>query len=143
MFCIFFTIYVFVSDGHRATNDEEYVQQMTYRLVVLEPDPEFVPGESGPLFKYPQFWYPHGQGPVCNNPIICYGGNVAHSVTEYPFVFVNYHLSIIDNLTYKFSQKDFSDPHYVFWRNSIDPNFTFMELFFGPFYSALSVAIFF
>lgn len=143
IFCIFFTIYVFSSDGHRATSDEDHAQQQAFRLVVLEPDPDFIPGESGPLFKQPQFWFPYGQGPVCENPLLCYGANVAHSVTEYPFIFLNYHLSIINSETLKFSQEDFKDPHYLFWRNSIEPDFTFMELFFGPFYSALSISIFF
>ena len=143
LFFIFFTVYVFSSDGHRATNDEEYAQQQTFRLVVLEPDPDFILGESGTLFKYPQFWYPYGQGTPCSNALLCYGANVAHSVTEYPFVFLNYHLQIFSEDTLKFSFDDFHDNHYVFWRNSIDPTFTFMELFFGPFYSALSISIFF
>ncbi|MEK6947077.1 MAG: hypothetical protein AABX32_05725 [Nanoarchaeota archaeon] len=143
IFLILFTIYTFTSDGHRATNDEEYAQQQTLRLVLLEPDPEFIPGESGTLFKYPEFWYPHGQGNSCQNALICYGAHVAHSITEYPFVFINHYLNIINKDTYVFSLSDFTDQHYVFWRNSINPDFTFMELFFGPFYSALSVGLFF
>lgn len=143
IFLILFTIYTFTSDGHRATNDEEYAQQQTLRLVLLEPDPEFIPGESGTLFKYPQFWYPYGQGDPCQNALICYGAHVAHSITEYPFVFINHHLNIINKDTHVFSSYDFTDQHYLFWRNSIDPDFTFMELFFGPFYSALSIGLFF
>ena len=38
---------------------------------------------------------------------------------------------------------NFSDQSYVLWRNSLDPNFTFMELFYGPFFSALSVSVLF
>ena len=38
---------------------------------------------------------------------------------------------------------DFYDEHYVYWRNSEKPDLVFMELFYGPFLSALSVAIFF
>ena len=44
---LFFSIYSFTSDGHRTTSDEDYAQQQALRIVLQEPDPEFVPGESG------------------------------------------------------------------------------------------------
>ena len=55
---LFFSIYSFASDGHRATSDEDFAQQQALRIVLQEPDPEFVLGESGNWFKYPEFWYP-------------------------------------------------------------------------------------
>ena len=143
MFCLFFTIYSFSSDGHRSTSDESFLQEQSLRIVLQEPDPEFVLGESGNMFKYPEFWYPHGQGHPCVNGILCYPVGIVHSATAVPFVFLNHHLNFITNETVTFTGEDFPDPHYVWWRNSADPNHTFMELFYAPFFSSISVATFF
>ena len=143
---LFFSIYTFTSDGHRATSDEEFVQQQALRIVLQEPDPEFVLGESGNLFKYPEFWYPYNPGGgenKCIYGILCYPAGIPHSVTEVPFIFLNHHFNFITTETVVFTVEDFPDTHYIWWRNSNDPNFTFMELFYGPFFSSLSVATFF
>ena len=132
---LFFSIYSFASDGHRATSDEDFAQQQALRIVLQEPDPEFVLGESGNLFKYPEFWYPHnpGGGKVkCNYGIFCYPAGIPHSVTQVPFIFLNHHFNFITTETVVFTVEDFPDAHYVMWRNSIEPSHTFMELFYGP-----------
>ena len=143
---LFFSIYTFTSDAHRATSDEDFAQQQALRIVLQEPDPEFVLGESGNLFKYPEFWYPYNPGGgvnKCNYGIFCYPAGIPHSVTEVPFIFLNHHFNFITTETVVFTVEDFPDTHYVWWRNSVDPSHTFMELFYGPFFSSLSVATFF
>ena len=140
---LFFSIYTFTSDAHRATSDEDFAQQQALRIVLQEPDPEFVPGESGNLFKYPQFWYPYGQGTVCNYGILCYPIGIVYSVTEVPFIFLNHHLNFLTTESVVFTVEDFPDAHYVMWRNSVEPSHTFMELFYGPLFSSLSVGTFF
>ena len=143
---LFFSIYTFTSDAHRATSDEDFAQQQALRIVLQEPDPEFVLGVSGNLFKYPEFWYPHnpdGGKVKCNYGIFCYPVGIPYSVTEVPFIFLNHHFNFITTETVVFTVEDFPDTHYIWWRNSNDPNFTFMELFYGPFFSSLSVATFF
>ena len=143
VFCLFFTIYIFSSDGHRSNSDESFLQEQALRIVLQEPDPEFVLGESGNKFKYPEFHYPRGEGPICNYGVLCYPIGIVHSVTAVPFVFINNNLNIITNESVTFSTNDFPDAHYVWWRNSLDPNHTFMELFYAQFFSSLSVATFY
>ena len=143
IFFIVFSIYVFTSDGHRSTSDEDYLQQQAWRIVLQEPDPAFIPGESDSKFKYPELVYPHPKGPICNYGVLCYPAGLIHSVTAVPFVFVNHHLNFITNESVLFTIEDFHDTHYVWWRNSAEPDHTFMELFYSPFFSSLSVAIFF
>ena len=143
---LFFSIYTFTSDAHRATSDEDFTQQQALRIVLQEPDPEFVLGESGNLFKYPEFWYPYNPGGgenKCIYGILCYPAGIPHSVTEVPFIFLNHHFNFITTETVVFTVEDFPDAHYVWWRNSVEPSHTFMELFYGPLFSSLSVATFF
>ena len=140
---LFFSIYTLTSDGHRTTSDEDFAQQQSLRIVLQEPDPEFVPGESDNKFKYPQFVYPHPKGSVCNYGILCYPAGLMHSFTEVPFVFLNHHLNFLTTESVIFTVEDFPDVHYVWWRNSAEPSHTFMELFYGSFFSSLSVATFF
>ena len=140
---LFFSIYTFTSDAHRATSDEDFAQQQALRIALQEPDPEFVLGESGTLFKYPEFHYPRGGGPICNYGILCYPAGIIYTATEVPFIFLNNHLNFITTETVVFTVEDFPDTHYVWWRNSAEPSHTFMELFYSPFFSSLSVATFF
>ena len=95
IFCLFFSIYAFSSDGHRSNSDESFLQEQALRIVLQEPDPDFVPGKSGNLFKYPQFWYPRGDGATCAIGIFCYPVGIAHSFTAAPFVFLNHHFNFI------------------------------------------------
>ena len=93
-------------------------------------------------FNYPSM-VPWVQGPVCQNAILCYPAYIGHSITEAPLVFINHNIHIITKDALVLTSDDFDDPHYVYWRNSQDPDFTFLELFFGPLFSALSVGVFF
>ena len=142
---LFFSIYSFASDGHRATSDEDFAQQQALRIVLQEPDPEFVLGESGNWFKYPEFWFPNMPegGTKCNYGILCYPAGLWHSFAEVPFIFINHHLNFLTTESVVFTVEDFPDAHYVWWRNSVEPSHTFMELFYGPFFSALAVGTFF
>jgi len=141
LFIISFSIFVFTNDGHRYTIDEDIAQQQTLRLSTLEPHPNYIEGSSGINFEFE--FYKWKSENSCNNAIICSAAYIGHSLTELPFVLINQNLNIIEEDTVTFSYLDFNDPHYVYWRNNLNPDFTFMELFFGPFFSALSVGILF
>lgn len=139
---ITFTIFVFTSDAHRYTIDEDETQQQTQKLVTQIPDPQYVQGQSKMEFNYPDM-APWATGPVCKSAILCYPSYIGHSITEVPFFFINHVFHIITKDTVVLTNKDFDDPHYIYWRNSQDPDFTFLELFYGPLFSALSVGLFF
>jgi len=143
LFSLFFVIFLFTSDGHRFSFDEDVAAQQSKRIATFSPDPSYVQGESRLFFEYPWLYPPeHNQRPVCLNAILCSHGTITHSLTQVPFIFINHNFNFIetDNL---WTTDDFDDFHYVAWRNSIDDDFTFMELFYGPFFSALSVCVFF
>jgi hypothetical protein len=142
MSSIVFIVFLFTSDGHRYTMDEDLGQQMALGMVTLEPHPDYVEGESKAMFNNPTH-NPHNRGLVCTNGITCYPVSVFYSITEAPFIALNHYFHIITNDTLIFSTDDFADAHYVFWRNSENVDLVFMELFYGPFFSALSVGIFF
>ena len=142
IFSLAFIIFLFTSDGHRYTLDEALGQEMTYRMVTLEPDPAYVQGVSKNFFNLPIF-NPNNVGPLCSNAITCYPSSIFYSITQVPFVAVNHFFQIITPDTLTLTTDDFIDQHYIFWRNSEKPDLVFMELFYGPFFSALSVAIFF
>ena len=144
IFTIMFTVFALSSDGHRYTSDEDFAHLQTIRMVTLEPHPLYVDGESKKLFEHPTIYPPQfNKGNPCTNFIICSPVSVATSLTQYPFVFLNHHLKIITENTVQFTIDDFPDQHYVFWRNSQNPDFTFLELFYGPFFASLSVSVFF
>lgn len=138
---ISFTVYLFSNDGHRYSIDEDISQRQAIWLVNQEPHPDFIPGESRALFDYPELW-PNPTGPKCKIGILCSPAYLGHSLTEYPFIAFNkiFHVISEQNL---WSIEDFDNQHYVWWRNSIEPDLTFMELFYGPTFTALSVSIFF
>ena len=139
------TIFVFTSDAHRFTIDETYPQDQAKVIITMEPHPLYVQGESKMLFQYPEMFPPKftRDSSICSNFILCFPTYIGHTITELPFVFLNYHLDIITSDTVSWSGDDFDQPHYVFWRNGLDPDFTFMELFYGPIFSALSVGVFY
>ena len=141
---IVFIVFLFTSDGHRYTMDEDLGAQMALGMVTLEPHPDYVQGESKNLFqKDLRDHNPHNRGLYCANGITCYPVSVFYSITEVPFIALNNYFHIITSDTLVFSTNDFADAHYVFWRNSENVNLVFMELFYSPFFSALSVGIFF
>jgi len=137
-----FIVFLFTSDGHRYTIDEFHAQEMAFRMTTLEPDPAYVDGESKFFFNVP-IYNPQNVGPLCTNAITCYPASVFYSATEVPFIAINHYFHIITDDTLILSIDDFTSPHYIFWRNSQNVDLVFMELTYGPFFSALSVAIFF
>ena len=147
IFGIVFIVFVFTSDGHRYTMDEDMGAQMALGMTTLEPHPDFVEGgteqESKIFFHMGRIHNPHNTGFVCSNAITCFGAQVAYSATEVPFIALNHYFHIITSDTHVFSTDDFPDAHYVYWRNSENPDFVFLELFYAPFFLALSAAIFF
>ena len=147
IFGIVFIVFLFTSDGHRYTMDEDMGAQMALGMATLEPHPDFVEGgteqESKVFFNMGRIMNPWNTGLVCSNGITCFGAEVAWSVTEVPFIALNHYFHIITSDTHVFSTDDFPDAHYVYWRNSENPDFVFLELFYAPFFSALSAAIFF
>ena len=141
LFSLFFVIFVFTSDGHRFTFDEDVAAQQSKRIATLSPDPIYVEGESRLFFEYPWLYPPeHNDRPICQNAILCSHGMIMHSLTQAPFIFINHNLGIITEGEL-WTSEDFDDFHYITWRNSIDPDFTFMELFYAPFFSALSTSV--
>ncbi|MCV0373516.1 MAG: glycosyltransferase family 39 protein [Nitrosarchaeum sp.] len=142
IFGITLTAFLFTSDAHRYTLDEDMAHQQTLRIVTQQPHPLYVEGESRILFEYPQIW-PVLHGPICQNFVFCSATNIGHAITEIPFVFLNHQLNIINKDNFQITNSDFDDIPYVFWRNSLNPNTTFLELFYGPIFSALSATVFF
>ena len=147
IFGIVFVVFLFTSDGHRYTMDEDMGAQMALGMTTLEPHPDFVEGgteqESKPFFHMGRIQNPYNAGLVCSNAITCFPTSVFYSVTEVPFIALNHYFHIITSDTHVFTTDDFADAHYVFWRNSENPDFIFLELFYSPFFLALSVGIFF
>lgn len=142
IFAITFTVFIFTTSAHRYSPDEHTALELTTHLITQQPDPEFVAGQTQMGFHI-ESSRPWLTGPPCQNLILCYPTSIGHSLTEIPFVFANHHLEIITSDTVVWTDKDFDDPHYVWWRNSLDPDSTFLQLLYGPTLSALSVAVFF
>tara|TARA_B110000438_G_scaffold4359_1_gene4382 strand:+ start:3642 stop:5216 length:1575 start_codon:yes stop_codon:yes gene_type:complete len=143
IFSLFFVIFLFTSDGHRYTFDEDVAAQQSKRMATLSPDPSYIQDESRMFFEYPWLFPPEqNTRPICQNAILCSHGTIIHSLTQVPFIFVNHHFQIITDEAI-WTIDDFDDYHYISWRNSADPDFTFMEIFYGPFFSSLTVSVFF
>jgi len=146
-FLIIFTtcliVFIFTNDGHRYTFDEALAQIQLKKIVSMEPDPDFKPGESRKYYEFPELFPPQkNKRPICENYILCSYDRVGHTLTLAPFFIINQKLSILEK-DYSWTSSDFTDPHYVFWRNSMDPDIVFLELTYGPTFLSLSVAIFF
>jgi hypothetical protein len=142
LFLISFWIFLFSSDAHRYTIDEHHTQQQSLRISTLEPDPTFILGESKLFFHTPNM-NPYNVGDVCAIGILCYPASIGHSITQIPFIVINNNFNFISENTVFYDTDDFTDQHYNFWRNSINPNFTFLELFYGPLFTSLSTGLIF
>ncbi len=140
--CLSFLIFLLTSDGHRYTFDEDVTQQQSQWIATMTPHPQFIPGESQFLFQYPNY-FPNNPRPICNIGILCTQLPIGTPLTQVPFLLLNQNFNFITFDTLFLTSEDFPDPHYVFWRNSLEPDFTFLELFYGPTFSALSVGIFY
>lgn len=142
IFLIMFTVFIFTNSAHRISFDEDLSQKQAMYIVEWKPSPSYVPGNSTILYEYP-IYFPHPHAPVCRNAILCSPASIGSSLTEVPFVFINHYWHVIKSDTIVLDSNDFDDPAYVFWRNGLNPDFTFLQLFYGPLFSALSVGIFF
>ena len=140
--CLSFFVFILTSDAHRFTFDEDVTQQQSMWLATMTPHPDFVPGESRELFQYPEY-FPNNQRPICNIDILCSQVPIGTALTQVPFIMLNHNFDFITSDTITFTETDFPDPHYVFWRNSLDPDFTFLELFYGPVFASLAVGMFY
>ena len=140
--CLSFFVFILSSDAHRFTFDEDVNQLQSLWLATMTPDPKFVLGESRMLFQYPDY-FPNNQRPICEIGVLCSQVPIGFAVTQAPFILINIAFDFITPSTVIFTDEDFPDPHYVYWRNSLLPNFTFLELFYGPFFAALSVGVFY
>jgi len=141
---ICFSVFVFTSDGHRYTFDEALSQDQSLRIATLEPHPNYIQGESRIFFEYTWLFPPSANWrPVCENAILCSQASVVHSLTQAPLIFLNHNFNIITNDIKEISPQEFDDPSYALWRNSLNPDFTFMELFYGPIFTSLSISILF
>ncbi len=140
--CLSFFIFLLTSDAHRYTFDEDVTQQQSLWLATMTPDPKFIPGESRILFQYPDY-FPNNPRPICQTGILCSQVPIGLTLTQVPFILINNAFDFITHDTVIFTEDDFPDPHYVFWRNSQPPTFTFLELFYGPVFAALSVGVFY
>ena len=129
--CLTFSVFLFTSDGHRYSFDEDVIQQQALWIATMTPHDDFILGESRALFQYPEY-FPYNTNFVCLNGILCSQTYIGSSLVEIPFIFINQAFTLIDQDTVFFTAEDFGDPHYSYWRNSINPDFTFVELVFGP-----------
>ena len=93
-------------------------------------------------FQYPVM-FPHPSGPLCQNEFLCYSAYIGHTITQIPFIFINHNFNLITEDTVVLQFDDFDEPHYVYWRNIQNPDYTFLNLFYGPIFSSLSVATFY
>jgi len=143
IFIICFTVFIFSNDGHRYTFDEDLANQQSYRIATFEDDPSYIQGESRIFFEYPWLFPPeHNTRPICQNGILCSTASIFHSVTQVPFIFLNHVFNFIsDDIIW--DSDDFDDLNYLNWRNEMNPDFIFLELFYGPIFTALSVSVLF
>jgi hypothetical protein len=141
IFAITFTIFIFTNHGHRFSFDEDLGLQQAKTIVTEKPDPHYVQGVSRTNFQF-SFINSDYQS-LCKGPILCYGVFIGHPLAEVPFIFINYNFHIITHENSLLTNQDFDNPSYVYWRNSLDPDFTFAQLLYGPTYCALAVSIFF
>ena len=144
LFSLMLIIFVMTSDGHRYTSDEDWAQLQAKRIATLTPHPLWVENETRPLYEHPQIYPPQFQkGEICNNFLLCSPASIGHSLTEIPFLLINENFNIIKEDTVTWTFDDFKDAHYIMWRNSAEPNFTFLEISYGPLFSAFAVSLFF
>jgi hypothetical protein len=140
--CLSFFTFLLTSDGHRYTFDEDVAQQQSLWIATLTPHPDFIPGESRMMFQFPDY-FPNNSRAICQIDILCSQIPIGYALTQVPFILINETFDFITPNTLILTEGDFPDPHYVYWRNSLPPTFTFLELFYGPVFAALSVGVFY
>ena len=68
IFFLAMIVFVFTSDGHRHTYDEDVAYQQTLRLMTQEPHPLYVEGESRIRFEWPTL-FPN-PGPIAEPKLL-------------------------------------------------------------------------
>ena len=117
---ITFIIFIFTSDGHRATIDEDITSQEALHLVTLEPHPNYVQGVSRVFFEYPVMFPPEtNTREICKSGLICSYSNIGHSVTEVPFIAINHYLNILTAVDI-WELYEYDDPNYAYWKNTLN-----------------------
>ena len=142
IFLVTFVIFFMTNDGHRSTFDEDTPAQQALRMSTMTPHPHFVEGESRLYFEYERF-KGNSDAVLCKDGIFCTNASIIHSATQVPFIMLNQHLGIISHSDIFFPASWSEDRHYVWWRNSISADLTFMEMFYGPLLTSLSVGFLF
>ena len=137
-----FLVFLSTSDGHRYSFDEDIVQQQSYWIATLTPDERFTPGESRVFFQFPEY-FPNNGNSICLNELLCSTVSIGSSLVQVPFLLINNNFDLITQDTVNFTTEDFGDGHYAYWRNSINSDFTFLELLFGPTLLAFGVGVLF
>ena len=146
IFLIIFTIaiwtFLFTSDAHRYTFDEDVNYQQTKRFIFQEHNPLYIDGKTRALFEFPDY-YPYISTPLCKMELLCSPGTIGQASLYAPFIIINHNFGIYEKDPNFLSDKDFDIPHYVWWRNSLEADHDFLEFLYGPIFSALAVGIFF
>jgi hypothetical protein len=137
-----FLVFLSTSDGHRYSFDEDVVSQQSLWIATLTPDERFIPGESPVYFQFPEY-FPNNDRSICMHELLCSTVSIGSSLVQVPFLFINNNFDLITQDTVNFTIEDFGDGHYVYWRNSINSDFTFLELLFGPTLLAFGVGVLF
>lgn len=137
IFLITFTVYSFSSHGHRNTPDEYLAFVQAKQIATLTPAKDYIPEETRLNLQLGG----HMSITKCENGILCSFSAIGYSISYVPFILIENTFHIIPN--FSFTQSDFDDPQYVWWRNSLGHDETFVFLFFGPMITALSVCTFF
>jgi hypothetical protein len=138
-----FLIFVATADGHRVTIDEDIANQEAIRIATMTPDSNYIQGESRLFFEYPHLYPPDiNTRPLCAIGILCSASNIGHSISQVPFL-VFYNFFPIFSSTNIFENNDFLDQNYVYWKNTLDSKFVFLDIFYGSIFSSLSVGIFY
>ncbi len=136
---ITFTIFIFTSSAHRFASDDFLAYDQAERIFSQTPIENFVVGETKPGLQ--GFGFTKISYPPCQNAILCSAAPIGYSSSFIPFIAIENSFNLIPN--YEFTESDFDDPHYVFWRNSLSNEETFSFLIYGPLFSALSVSVLF
>jgi hypothetical protein len=137
-----FVIFLFTADGHRHSPDEEFGHQQAKRIFDQKPHPDYIQDQSHYGFDYPTLKQPWMQ-PICYNGILCSAIPIGYAVTIVPFIALNDFFNFISSETVTWTVDDFPKHHYILWRNSLEPNFVFTEIVYGPFFASLTVGVFY
>ena len=134
-----FVVFLFTSDAHRYTFDEDIVYQQSKRWIFQEHHPLYVEGKTHTLFEYPDTT----PSSLCKTEILCSSGPIGQSALYAIFIFINHNFHLYEDDYIALSLLDFDDYQYVAWRNSLEGNHNFIHLLYGPLFASLSTGFLF